>query len=167
MRCAQQPPGSIRNVGCHERLLEHRVQRRGDVRRRVCRKEEIRRCAGLKAGRNIRDVVVGVIVFVTGKRGIHRLDLLVGNVEHGNDNAAVLEVGAGTGIGVGDIIQHGGMVTAGPTAVGNAFCLVVLRAVGDQEDKSQRAGPRRPRAGSRWIHDGPAISIWQRVGKYS
>ena len=69
----------------------------------------------------------------TGKRGVDRIDLLVGNVEHRNDDAALLERRADR-----RGIDDGRVVAAGPVAVGNAFDLRILCAVGDEEDVRQR-----------------------------
>ena len=54
-------------MGRDQRLLEHLLEGRVDICRRARGKKEVRRRAGLKARRNIRDVVVGVVVFVTCK----------------------------------------------------------------------------------------------------
>ena len=70
-------------------------------------------------------------------------DRLIGNIQHGNDDAAALE-----GFALGDgrqgalIIDRGRAVAAGPGAVGNAFHLVVLCAVGDEEDVRLRGAGR-------------------------
>jgi hypothetical protein len=54
-------------MGGYQRLVEHLLEGRVDVLRRGGHKKEIRRSAGRKALLNILDVVVGIVVFVTGK----------------------------------------------------------------------------------------------------
>src|SRR6266545_8016238 len=111
-----------------QRVVEHGVQRRGDLFGRVRGVEEAGRRAGFKTVRNFRDVVVGVGVFITSKAMIHGIDLLIGNIEHGNDDVAALECFAFLGG-----VYHGRVVAVVPGAVGNVFVLVVLCAVGDEE----------------------------------
>src|SRR3954451_6508712 len=123
----------VSDMRVDERMIEHRVQCRRDVRRRVRGIEKARRRAALQTCWNVRYVVVGVIVLVTGEAGIHGRDLLVGYVEHRHDDAASFERRA-----VSCGIDHGGMVAAGPAAVGNAFYLWVLRTVGDEENIRER-----------------------------
>ena len=72
-KAASAPPSarSVRNMRGLQRVVEHGVQRRGDISGRVRGVEEARRRAFLQAGRNIRNVVVGIGVFVAGKARIH------------------------------------------------------------------------------------------------
>src|SRR5471030_2867730 len=120
----------------YQRLIEHGVQGGGNVRGRICRKEEFRRCAGLKTGWYIGDVTVRITVFITSKRGVWILYRLVGNIKHGNDNTAVLER-----LALCRGVQHGGMVASRPTASVKRFDSGVLCAVGDEEDVGQRIIP--------------------------
>jgi hypothetical protein len=62
---------SVRNMRGLQRVIEHGIQRRGDVIGRVRRVEEARRRAFLQAVRNILDVVVGIGVFVASKARHH------------------------------------------------------------------------------------------------
>src|ERR1700730_3547231 len=131
---------SIREVGGDERVVEHGLQRILDIRWCVRRVEVTaprigRRRAALQTGRDVRDVVVGIGVFVTSEGGVYRVDRLVGNVEDGNDDAAALELAADGGV---DGVYHRGVVAAGPAAVGDALDLRILCAVGDEENIRQR-----------------------------
>jgi hypothetical protein len=60
----------VGDMGRDHRVVEHRVQRGRDIRRRIRRIEEAARSTGLQAGWNIRDVAVGIAILVPGKRGI-------------------------------------------------------------------------------------------------
>ena len=75
----------------HQRVVEHLLEGRGDISRRVGRVKETGRGAARKARRDVWDVVVGVSVLVACERRVHRIDRHVGNVEHRNDDAAALE----------------------------------------------------------------------------
>ena len=55
-----------------QRVVEHGVQCRGDIGGRVRGVEEARRRASFKTGRNIRDVVVGIGVFIVSEAHNHR-----------------------------------------------------------------------------------------------
>src|ERR1700723_4776883 len=78
---------SMRDVGGHQRVLEHGLQRVGDIGGRV-RRIGIADALGIgwrravvetllnTRTRRTEDVVVGVIVFVIGKGRVHRIDRL-------------------------------------------------------------------------------------------
>ena len=123
---------SIRNVGDLKRLVEHGAQGRGDILRRIGLEKEIRRCAVFKTGQNIRDIGVRDIIFIVEDGG-WILDRLIGNIEHGNDDTAVLEWRTerrGTGR------HHRGAVASRKATAG----LKVLCAVGYEENKRLRIG---------------------------
>ena len=72
-KAASAPPSarSVRNMRGLQCVVEHGVQRRGDIGGRVRGVEEAGRRAFLQAGRNKRNVVVGIGVFIAGKARIH------------------------------------------------------------------------------------------------
>jgi len=116
--------GLVGDVRGDQRVVEHFVQCVGDVLRGVGRVEKPRQCAGLQAWRNIGDVVVRGVILVVGKRRVHRIDRLVGDIEDRNDDAPVLDRRA---IRAG--IDRRGMVAAGPAPVWNALDLRILCAI--------------------------------------
>ena len=73
----------------HQRLLEHRIQRGGDIVRGVGCEEEARRRALCQRTGDRGDDGVDVIVFVIAKAG-RILDRLVRDIEHRDRDAAVL-----------------------------------------------------------------------------
>src|ERR1700694_2257506 len=91
---------SVRDVGGGERVVEHGNDRAVDIGWRVCGVEVAsgrirRRRARLKTWWNIRDIVVGEVVFVIGEARIRILDRLVWNIENHNLDTAARECGAG------------------------------------------------------------------------
>jgi hypothetical protein len=72
-KASSAPPSArlVRKMRGLQRVIEHGVQRRGDFSGRVRGVEEARRRAFPQAGRNIRNVVVGIGVFVAGKGRNH------------------------------------------------------------------------------------------------
>ena len=107
-------------------MVEHGVQRRRDVGRRVRRVEEAGRRTVLKAALNILDIGVRHIVFIVEDMG-WILDWQIGNIKHGNDDTAILEWLA-VRIPSAGSRDHGGAVISCPVAA--PLGLEVLGAIG-------------------------------------
>src|SRR3954471_13589708 len=122
----------VRDMGGDQSLLEHGVKRGRDIGRRIGGEKEVRGRAALKAGRNVRDVSVGVDILTAGEGRVLRRDGLVWNIKYRDHDAAVLEWLAQC-----RRVQHGGMIAAGPAAAVDAFGLGILRAIGDEENIGQ------------------------------
>src|SRR5439155_11723717 len=107
--------------------------------------------AVLQTGRNTRDVAVGIAILVIRAGGVWILNRLVGNIKHGNDDAAVLQRLAGRRTASGN---HGGVVASRPTASVDRLDLGILCAVRHDEDVGQRAvrGAAVADAGDRGVH---------------